>query len=254
LYMMMYYNHNIHMLASSHAANGNYAGSIKAATELATNIGPNVKAMPMLEMFMPYPIIANVRFHKWDAALAYPKPADHMLTTIAHWHFARGMAFGAQKKTADAERELAALRDVAKKIPATAMLFTTPVSIALKVADDMLAGQIALSRGDRKAAITSLRAAAVTEATVNYAEPPDWDLPVRESLGRVLIMDGQYAEAEKAFREEIARNPRSGRSLFGLAEALRKQNKTASADLVQREFEATWSKSDTKLDTATLYR
>ena len=39
-------------------------------------------------------------------------------------------------KVAEAEKELAALRDVTKKIPAEAMLFTTPVSVALKVADE----------------------------------------------------------------------------------------------------------------------
>ncbi len=247
LYMMMYYNHNIHMLASSHAANGNYAGSIKAANDLATNVGPNVKAMPMLEMFMPYPIMANVRFHKWNEALAYPKPADHMLTTTAHWHFARGMAFAETKKVADAEKELALLRSTAGKIPATANLFTTPVSVALKVAGDLLSGEIALAKGDRKGAIELMRAATVSESKVNYAEPPDWDVPVREWLGRVLMMDEQYAEAEKAFREEIARNPRSGRSLFGLSEALAKQGKTTSAELVKKEFEAAWSKADTKL-------
>jgi hypothetical protein len=30
-----------------------------------------------------------------------------MLPTIAHWHFARGMALAERKKTADAEKELA---------------------------------------------------------------------------------------------------------------------------------------------------
>jgi tetratricopeptide (TPR) repeat protein len=254
LYMMMYYNHNIHMLASSFAANGNYAGAIKAANELATNVGPNVKAMPMLEMFMPYPIIANVRFHRWNEALAYPKPADHMLTTIAHWHFARGMAFAEQKKTADAEKELAALRETAKQIPATAALFTTPVSVALKVADELLAGEIALSKGDRKAAIALMRASAASESKTNYSEPPDWDLPVREWLGRALMMDGQYVEAEKVYREEVARVPRNGRALFGLAESLRKQGKTSAADLVQREFEANWKQADSKLDAVALYK
>lgn len=247
LYMMMYYNHNIHMLASSHASNGNYAGSIKAANELVVNVGPNVKAMPMLEMFMPYPIIANVRFNKWDEALAYPQPPAEMLTTTAHWHFARGMAFAERQKTADAEKELAALRATAKKIPAEAVLFTTPVSVALKVADELLSGEIALSKGNRKAAIELMRAAAVSEAKVNYAEPPDWDIPVREWLGRVLMMDGQYAEAEMVYREEIALHPRNGRALFGLAEALSKQGRASSAALVRKEFESAWTNSDTKL-------
>jgi len=89
---------------------------------------------------------------------------------------------------------------------------------------------------------------------VNYSEPPDWDLPVREWLGSALMVDGQFAEAEKTFREEIARKPRNGRALFGLAEALRKQGKTSSAALVQQEFERAWAGSDTKLDAVALYK
>jgi len=68
------------------------------------------------------------------------------------------------------------------------------------------------------------------------------------------MMDGQFAEAEKAYREEIALTPRNGRALFGLAEALRKQGKTSAADLVQKEFEANWKQADTKLDAVALYK
>ena len=254
LYPAMYYNHNIHMLAASHAGNGNYAGAIKAARELAANAGPLVKGAPALEMFMPYAIIALTRFQKWDEVLAYPTPAPEMLTTTAHWHMARGIALAERGQTAEAEKELAALRATAAKVPATAVLFTTPVSVALKVADELLASEVALSRGDRKAAIELLRTAVASEGKVNYAEPPDWDLPIREWLGRALLRDGQFAEAEKAYREEIARSPRNGRALFGLAEALRKQDKKSSADLVQREFEMAWANADTKLEVERLYK
>ena len=241
------------MLASSHAAHGNYAGAIKAASELAANVGPNVAAMPMLEMFMPYPLVVLTRFHKWDEVLKYPKPADTLLITTGFWHVSRGLAFADTGKPAEAEQELASLRATVAKIPATASLFTTPVSVALKVGEEILAGEIAQARGDRKAAIAMLRAAVVSESKVNYAEPPDWDLPVREWLGRALLRAGQFAEAEKAYREEIARNPRNGRALFGLAEALSKQGKTSSADLVIREFKSAWAGSDTNLAVEVLY-
>ncbi|PYS98533.1 MAG: hypothetical protein DMF63_15520 [Acidobacteria bacterium] len=253
IYPLMYYNHNVHMLASSHASHGNYAGSIKAANELATNVGPNVAAMPMLEMFMPYPLVSLTRFHKWDEVMKYPQPDSKMLITTAFWHFSRGMALAESGKPGDAEKELSALRETMKQIPATADLFTTPVSVAWKVGDDLLQGEIAESRGDRKAAIDLLRAAVVSESKVNYAEPPDWDLPVREWLGRALLRDGQYAEAEKTYREAIQRNPRNGRALFGLAEALDKQGKSTSAELVRREFTAAWANADTTLTVAELY-
>lgn len=253
MYPMMYYNHNVHMLASSHASHGNYAGAWKAARELETNVAPVVAAAPPLEMFMPYPTVTLVRFQKWDEMLKYPKPDSKMLITTAFWHMGRGVAFANTGKAADAEKELAALRDAAKMIPPAATLFTTPVSVALKVADEFLSGEIALSRGDRKRAIETLRAAAASEAKVNYAEPPDWDLPVREWLGRALLRDGQFAEAEKVYREEIARNPRNGRALFGLAEALSKQGKESSARLVRSEFKQAWANADTTLTIASLY-
>jgi tetratricopeptide (TPR) repeat protein len=206
-----------------------------------------VKAMPMLEMFMPYPIITLTRFRRWDDIMKYSKPANEMLITTAHWHMARGLAFANTGKPAEAEKELAAMREAAAKIPATAVLFTTPVSVAVKVADDLLSGEIALARGNRKAAIEKLREAAVSESKVNYAEPPDWDLPIREWLGRALMLDGQYAAAEKAFREEIGRSPKNGRALFGLSEALAKQGKNTSAELVRKEFTEAWKNADTKL-------
>lgn len=253
IYPMMYYNHNVHMLASSHSSHGNYAAAIKAANDLATNVGPVVAAAPPLEMFMPYPVVTMTRFHKWDEMLKYPKPDSKLLITTAFWHIGRGLAFADTGKPAEAEKELAAMREVAKSIPATANLFTTPVSIALKVGDDLLSGEITQARGDRKAAIEMLRAAVVSESKVNYAEPPDWDLPVREWLGRALLRDGQFAEAEKTYREAIARNPRNGRALFGLAEALDKQGKTSSAELVRREFTQTWANADTTLRVEDLY-
>ncbi len=254
LYPMLYYNHNIHMLASSEAANGNYAASLKAARDLAANAGPNVKAAPMLEMFMPYAIIAMTRFQKWDDVLAEPAPPAEMMITTGFWRFARGMALAERGKPADAEKELAAMRAVGAKIPPETHLFTTPVSVALKVADDLLSGEIALAKGDRRGAIAIFRTAVLSEGKVNYAEPRDWDLPTREWLGRALMKDGQYAEAEKAFREELERTPRNGRALFGLAEALSKQCKTTSAALVRKEFDNAWANADTKLDADALYK
>jgi tetratricopeptide (TPR) repeat protein len=253
IYPLMYYNHNVHMLASSHASHGNYAGAMKAANELPVNVGPYVAAAPALEMFMPYPFVTMTRFHKWDEVMKYPQPDPKMMITTGFWRFSRGLALAETGKPADAEKELAALRDVLKQIPATATLFTTPVSVAMKVADDLLVAEIAEARGDRKAAIDLLRAAAVSESKVNYAEPPDWDLPVREWLGRALLRDGQYAEAEKTYREAIMHNPRNGRALFGLAEALEKQGKTSSAGLVRKEFETAWANADTKLTVEALY-
>ncbi|PYT03490.1 MAG: hypothetical protein DMF65_04120 [Acidobacteria bacterium] len=80
-----------------------------------------------------------------------------------------------------------------------------------------------------------------------YDEPPAWFMPMRETLGATLLLDGQAAEAERVFRADLERNPRNGRSLFGLWKALEAQHKTREAVVARREFEAAWKNADTQL-------
>ncbi len=62
----------------------------------------------------------------------------------------------------------------------------------------------------------------------------------------------QTAEAEKVFRQNLLRNPRNGRSLFGLWESLKAQKRDAEAFWVQQEFEAAWKLADGPLRLADL--
>ena len=247
IYPLMYYNHNIHMLAASHAGAGNFAGAVKAAKDLEANVKPNVKTMPMLEMFMPYHLITLVRFQKWDEVMAYPQPDTAMRITNAYWQFARGLAMNEKGKTREAEAELNSLRSAIQAIPVDAGLGNSTAHGVLKVADALLSGEIAMVKNDTKAGLDALRRAVAAEDLVNYNEPPDWHLPAREWLGRALMRSGEFVEAEAVFRKEIGKNPKNGRALFGLAEALEKQGKTTSAALVRKEFEAAWKNADTKL-------
>ena len=247
VYPLMYYNHNIHMLAASHAGAGNFAGAVKAAKELEANVRPNLKAMPMLEMFMPYHLVTLMRFHKWDDVLAYPQPDAELKITNAFWQLARGLANNERGKVKEAESELNAMSAVVRTIPADAGIGNSSAHGVMKVASELLSGEIAFTKGDRKAALDALRRAVAAEDLVNYNEPPDWHLPTREWLGRALMRAGEYAEAETVFRNEIGKNPKNGRALFGLSEALAKQGKETSAALVRKEFAAAWKNSDTQL-------
>ena len=247
LYTMMYYNHNIHFLAAASAMKGRYSDSIKAARELEANVKPHVKAMPMLEMFMPYSKVALTRFARWDDVLNEPQPEPELKITTAIWHFARGSAFAAKNDVAKADAELAALQAIEKSLPADAQLGNNLAVNILKVADLALAGKIAYARGDKQAAFALLNKAVAAEDATSYNEPSDWDMPVREFLGGALLASGDYATAESVFRAEIERRPRNGRALFGLAESLRKQGKDSSAQMVQQEFERAWQAADTRL-------
>ena len=246
LYTMMYYNHNIHFLASASAFKGRYADSIKAARELETNVAPHLKAMPMLEMFRPYPIVSQVRLGRWDEVLKEPQPDAALKVTTAIWHYARGSAYVAKNMPAKADEELKALEAVAKTVAADAGWGNSKAADVLKVAELTLAGKLAFSRND-PTALNTLEKAVAAEDLLGYNEPADWDLPTREVLGGLLLSTGKYAAAEKVFRDELAKRSRNGRALFGLAESLKQQGKQSSALMVAREFEAAWKEADTKL-------
>ena len=252
LYPMIYYHHNVHFLAAASAFKGRYADSMKSARELEASVAPQLKAMPMLEMFRPYPLISLVRFARWDEVLKEPKPDPSLKITTSFWHFARGSAYVAMKQTANAETELAAMRALDQAMTDEVRLFNNAAGAVLKVGELELEGKIALAKGNKQAGIDLLNKAVAAEDATDYAEPADWDLPVREVLGAVLLLNGENAAAEKVFRADLERRPRNGRTLFGLAESLRKQGKDYAAKTVQGEFEKAWQHADTKLSVESL--
>jgi tetratricopeptide (TPR) repeat protein len=254
LYSTMYYNHNVHFLASSSAMIGRYADAIKAARELETNVTPMLKQMPMLQMFALYPTAVQVRFHKWEDILKLSAPPEDVKVKAAFWHFARGLAFAKTEKIDEAEKELSAMRDSVKTIPANIPYGYNSSADIMKVAENLLSGEIALTHGDKAKAIELLRAAAEAEDKINYDEPPDWDIPVREWLGNALLTAGNYSGAEAVYRDELEKHRHNGRALFGLMEALNKQKKTTEANKIKLEFTRQWAGADTKLIVADLYK
>ena len=75
---------------------------------------------------------------------------------------------------------------------------------------------------------------------------------MRESLGAALLTLGNASEAEQVFREDLKRNPRNPRSLFGLMHSLTAQQKDADATWVETQFNSGWKNADTELRLADL--
>jgi tetratricopeptide (TPR) repeat protein len=243
LYPAMYYSHNLHFIAAAASMNGDYAEAVRAANMLAAHVGPMVKDMPPLEAFMTIPLAVNVRFQKWDEILKTPQPGADRQVTTTYWHFARGMALAGTGKMAEAEKELKALSAIADATPADAifsMPFNNKTKDILKIATNVLGAKIDLAKKNNADAVAKLREAVAVQDSLRYGEPPDWFSPVREMLGAALLMGGNNPEAEKVFREDLERNPRNPRSLFGLQQALKAQGRTYDAGLVEGQFRRSW--------------
>ena len=255
MYPAMYYSHNLHFIAACASMEGDYAGAKKAGAMLVAHVGPHVKQMPPLEGFMTVPLSVELRFQKWDEILRAPQPDPDLKITTVFWHFARGMALAGTGQITAAEAEYKIVAGAERQTPPD-VIFEMPVNNKakdiLKIAENVLAAKIALEKNDSAGAIALLRDAVAIQDALHYGEPPDWFFPVRESLGGALLAGGHALEAEKVFREDLNRNPRNPRSLFGLRESLKAQNRAYDAQFVDREFQSSWKSADTKLKLADL--
>jgi tetratricopeptide (TPR) repeat protein len=243
IYSMMYYSHNLHFIAMAAAMNGNYLESRRGAQLLSANVGPHVKDMPPLEGFMTVPLAVEVRFHKWNEILKAPQPDPAMHTATVFWHFAHGLALAGTGDLDGAEAEHKIVAEAEEKTPPDA-IFQMPINNKtkdiLKIAENVLGAKISLAKNNMDATVNQLRAAVAVQDSLKYDEPQDWFYPVRETLGAVLLKIGDVAGAEEVFRADLERNPRNPRSLFGLEEALKAQQKTYDAGFVRKQFDANW--------------
>jgi tetratricopeptide (TPR) repeat protein len=229
VYPLMFYPHNLQFVAVARAAQGRYQEALAAANKLAFAVTPTVQQMPMAEAWIASPLFVQLRFQRWDDILGIPPPASELLTVNAMWHFARALASAAKGKSDEARREQDFFLTARKEVPANALYVNgnNSVESVLKLAARVLEARLA---PDRRSAIEFWKKAVATQDALIYDEPPPWYYPIRESWGAALFRNGQAVEAERVFREDLKRNKRNGRSLFGLMESLKAQDRTVDAE------------------------
>jgi tetratricopeptide (TPR) repeat protein len=249
IYRGLYYPHNIDFIWQSASMQGRAAETLRVAREFAEGAPPEmIKAMPDMETAPVAPIVSLVRFGRWDEVLRYPAPPRDWLYTTGVWHYARGIAFNAKGQAADAKTELGELEKIIASVPAErTVAFFFRAKNVLQLAANVLAGEMAAKAGDIASAERLLRAAVAEQDTHWFSEPPPWYFPVRQSLGAILVKAGRAADAEQVYRDDLTRNPGNGWSLYGLAQSLRAQGKTADAGRTEERFAKAWAQADVKL-------
>jgi Flp pilus assembly protein TadD len=248
MYPLMYWTHNMHFIAYARAQEGRYEAARKAADDMVTNVAAGVAEMQMLEGFLLYPLMVDLRFHQWEAILKSQAPPERQLLAHAFWRYARAMAFAGQGKLPDAASEQRRFERERAALPAESMyLLNNKSAPLLELVAATLAAQMATARGETQKSLDEWRRAAALEAQLLYDEPPAWLYPVNQSLGAALLRSGDAAGAEKVFRETLATHPRDGRLLFGLWQSLAAQQRDSEAILVRQQHEEAWKNATMKL-------
>jgi Flp pilus assembly protein TadD len=199
---------------------------------------------------MPYEVL--IRFGLWDEILAEPDHPEFMVFTRAFRHAARGIAYAANGDVKSARVEQTAFLEASKLVPAEDAFGNNSCQALLAIATPMLEGEILIREGKLDEGLSQLRTAVSAEDALRYDEPPGWILPVRHSLGANLMQAGRFAEAEQVYRDDLARLPENGWSLFGLARSLELQQKGDEAAVVEARYHKIWSNADVQITSSCL--
>jgi tetratricopeptide (TPR) repeat protein len=251
VYPLAYYPHNIHFLWDSATMEGRSRVAIAAARKSASKIPEGVwREVPLVHQFLVAPLFAYTRFGEWDLILKEPRPPEDSPFWIGVWSYARGLAFTATGKLDKAAQELNRLQKIAaeKSLDGLRVTFSrNGAKPILEIAVEVLAGELAAKRGDYAQAIARLHRGVLLEDYLIYNEPPDWHVPVRQSLGAVLLEAGRAAEAEALYWQDLSRNRENGWALFGLKKSLHAQGKEEEAAAVEKRFRTAWQQADVTL-------
>jgi len=251
IYPMMYYTHNFMFLSTAAGMMGRSKQALETAARAAALAAPMAGHDAMAEYVLPWTFYTMSRNARWDDILAAPRPADSTPSTVAMWHYGRGVASIGKGDVAGAKKSRDEFAKARAVVPKDLMLNTNRAEDLLAIANFVLDARIARAGGDHNGASAQWQKAIAIQDRLVYDEPPAWYYPVRESLGAEYLLLKRYADAEKTFRRDLEINPNNPRSLFGLAEALKGQGKT-DAEETRRRFEEAWKGAELELDIASL--
>ncbi len=253
----LYAAHNRHMLAYAAMMTGQRRLAMEQIRAMVTEFPRDfLRENDMLaEGYIAMPLEVLVRFGRWDEILAEPDQyADYMFFTRAFHHAARAIASAAKGDAKNARKAQTIYLERATLVPKDDFIWgNNSCEAILGVATPMVEGEILVAEGKIDEGIAQLHAAVAAEDGLKYDEPPGWLIPVRHSLGAVLMRNARYTEAEQIYRDDLARLPGNGWSLYGLAESLSAQKKNpAEAKATQVQFKKMWAKADTKITSSCL--
>ncbi|MEJ0034370.1 MAG: tetratricopeptide repeat protein [Bacteroidota bacterium] len=245
-YRIGYYPHNIDFLSYGALMNGQSVTAISESNKLAYQMKSLKEIIPVYyDYFTGVPLVAFVRFGKWNDILALPLPDDRFYHLSTLHHYARGTAFIRTSNLDEAKKELSKLDSLVKldTLKNVAVMFNSAEQIA-QVGARLLKGELLIAEGKSDEGLAALKSAVEAEDNLRYNEPQDWRLPARHFLGAALFEAGRYDEAQKIYEQDLVNNPENGWSLRGLANCQQKTGKTADAAHTVKRLERAWNKAD----------
>lgn len=247
-YADAYYTHNLHFLWASLMMEGRQTEALTVARQLTKTITEQeAQKDTWKEFYLPAALWSMIRFGQWDVLLHELPPPKTLRVQQAMWRLGRGMALAASGRLPGAEGEYFVLAGLAKRIGHDRTAEEKTERALMKIAERLLAGEIAMHSKKLEEAITALSEAMKLEDALPYSEPPLWPIPIRHYLGALFLKAGQSNRAESVYRADLGKNPQNGWAYYGLLQSLRAQKKGREAARIEEQFKKAWVHADVTL-------
>lgn len=237
-YPAMYYPHNVHFYMTAALMAGHGKEALQSAEKLARLIGDDeARAIPPSQPIKQAPYFIHAQFSDPQTILALPKPDAQLPFVVAGWRYARGVAQALLGNASGAEQEADAIQKLANEDLSALEQASIPARGILKIAEDVVRAKAAMARGDSDAARQFAEAAVKAQDELPYMEPPYWYVPVDQTLGAILLKNGDARAAAAAFKEACTKAPNSAWALYGLMRAQTAAGDSKAAEEARARFE-----------------
>lgn len=267
----LYRTHNYHFKLYGAMFLGSYEAAMEAADEMIEKISEDVlrvETPPMadfLESFLSLKLHALIRFGKWDEIIATPLPEDQELycVTTAMTHYAKGVAYAASGRVAEAEQEKQLFEAAVSRVPESRILHNNTALDLLAIGAEMLNGELEYRKGNYDAAFAHLRKSIELEDGLPYDEPWGWMQPTRHAYGALLLEQGHVEEAEAVYRADLGLDGTLGRAfqhpenvwaLHGYHECLTRLGKLDLAAMIKQRLDLAVARADVPVESSCFCR
>lgn len=199
------------------------------------------------EYIRSLPMLTLLHLQHWDALLKEPLPTGGKGVATTLGEMARGIAFARSGDLASAKAALARLEPAAEALAVKQVGTSGAPRIVRSIARTaplQLRAEIAFAERRIDDALAAQQQAVQASTDADATEPPLFASSARHRLGDMQLQAKRYADAERTFRDDLAKRPANGWALHGLAKSLSAQDKQDEMRLVQRDLQTSWALAD----------
>jgi tetratricopeptide (TPR) repeat protein len=257
--------HNFHLKIYASLFLGQYHSAMEAAEELIATTPEellrieNPAMADWMEGYIGMKAHVFIRFGKWQEIVDEPMPHDPDLyrMSTAVWHYAKTIAHAALENVSAAEEQSLLFYPAAARVPETRYLFNNKCIDILKIAEQMLLGEIEYRKQNYEVAYDHLQQAVDLDDNLKYDEPWGWMQPARHALGALLLEQGHVGQAKQVYLDDLglsdtlvstSQHMDNLWSLHGLVECLEREGDKEQAKIMRARLNLAKARADVPIN------